>query len=79
VLSQYIMGAQEAGSLPAQETRVLLTARKLVQSKLIDIEMSLRGILRGFGLKIGKTNPNRFGLRVEELVAGHPTPARPSR
>src|SRR5262249_27098041 len=27
----------------------------------------------GFGLKIGKTNPNRFGLRVEELVAGHPT------
>src|SRR5262252_1921135 len=60
-------------SIPAQEVRALLTARKLVQSKLIDIEMSLRGILRGFGLKIGKTNPNRFGLRVEELVAGHPT------
>src|SRR5215472_9957277 len=57
-------------SIPAQEVRALLTARKLVQSKLIDIEMSLRGILRGFGLKIGKTNPNRFGLRVEELVAG---------
>ena len=60
-------------SMAAQEVRALLTARKLVQSKLIDIEMSLRGILRGFGLKIGKTNPNRFGLRVEELVAGHPT------
>src|ERR1700751_5202675 len=60
-------------AIPAQEVRALLTARKLVQSKLIDIEMSLRGILRGFGLKIGKTNPNRFGLRVEELVAGHPT------
>jgi hypothetical protein len=53
--------------------RALLTARKLVQSKLFDIEMSLRGILRGFGLKIGRTNPNRFGLRVEELVAGHST------
>src|SRR5262245_16343103 len=50
-------------SIPAQEVRALLTARKLVQSKLIDIEMSLRGILRGFGLKIGKTNPNRFGSR----------------
>lgn len=38
-------------SVPAQETRALLTARKLVQAKLYDIEMSLRGILRGFGLK----------------------------
>ncbi len=39
----------------AQETRALLTARKLVQGKLYDIEMSLRGILRGFGLKVGRT------------------------
>ena len=39
-------------SLPAQETRALLTARKLVQTKQHDIEMSLRGILRGFGLKV---------------------------
>lgn len=60
-------------SAPAQEVRALLTARKLVQSKLFDIEMSLRGILRGFGLKIGRTTPNGFGPRVEELVAGHPT------
>jgi len=43
-------------SLPAQETRALLTARKLVQSKHHDTEMSLRGILRGFGLKVGKTS-----------------------
>ena len=41
-------------SLPAQELRALLTARKLVQSKRHDIEMSLRGILRGFGLKVGR-------------------------
>ena len=33
----------------------MLTARKLVQSKLLDVENSLRGILRGFGLKVGKT------------------------
>ena len=38
-------------SIGAQETRAMLTARKLVQSKLQDIENSLRGILRGFGLK----------------------------
>lgn len=60
-------------SLPAQETRALLTARKLVQSKHHDTEMSLRGILRGFGLKVGKTSPRMFASRVRELVAGHPT------
>jgi transposase len=60
-------------SMGAQETRAMLTARALVQSKLRDIEMSLRGILRGFGLKVGKSTPNRFAGRVSELVAGHPT------
>jgi len=60
-------------SMAAQETRALLTARKLVQSKLYDIEMSLRGILRGFGLKVGPTTPKRFARRIEELVAGHST------
>ena len=60
-------------SLPAQETRALLTARKLMQSKRHDTEMSLRGILRGFGLKVGKTCPRTFSSRVRELVADHPT------
>jgi transposase len=50
-------------SVAAQETRALLTARKLVQSKLYDIEMSLRGVLRGFGLKVGRTTPKRFALQ----------------
>jgi transposase len=60
-------------SMEAQETRVILTARTLVQSKLHDVEASLRGMLRGFGLKVGKTTPNRFAARVNELVAGHPS------
>ena len=59
-------------SMSAQETRSLLTARKLVQSKLRDVENSLRGILRGFGLKVGKTTELEFAGRIEELVAGHP-------
>jgi len=50
-------------SLAAQEVRAQLTARKLVQSKLFDVEMSLRGILHGFGLKVGPTTPKRFGTR----------------
>src|SRR5450631_100246 len=59
-------------SMSAQETRTLLTARKLVQSKLRDVENSLRGILRGFGLKVGKTTEGKFARRIEELVVGHP-------
>jgi transposase len=58
-------------SMAAQETRAMLSARKLVQAKLHDIEMSLRGILRGFGLKVGKTTPRQFEGRIKELVAGH--------
>lgn len=60
-------------SLPAQELRAVLTARKLVQGKRHDIEMSLRGILRGFGLKVGPTTPRGFEGRIRELVQGHPT------
>jgi transposase len=60
-------------SMEAQETRAMLTARKLVQKELLETESSLRGILRGFGLKVGKTTPVQFEGRVKELVAGHPS------
>ena len=60
-------------SVAAQETRSLLGARKLLQSKLHDIELGLRGTLRGFGLKLGKTTPKTFESRVRSLVADHPT------
>ena len=57
-------------SMAAQEVRAVLTARKLLQSKLRDIENSLRGILRGFGLKVGKTTARSFAGRIDELVVG---------
>jgi transposase len=60
-------------SMAAQEVRALLTARKLAQSKLYDIEMSLRGILRGFGLKVGPTTSRSFAARINHLAAGHPS------
>jgi transposase len=60
-------------SLAAQETRAVLGARKLLQIKLHDIELSLRGTLRGFGLKVGKTTPKTFEGRVRDLVTEHPT------
>ena len=46
-----------AKSVGSQETRALLVARKLLLGKLRDVELSLRGVLRGFGLKVGNTNP----------------------
>ncbi|MFI5003331.1 MAG: IS110 family transposase [Reyranellales bacterium] len=60
-------------SLAAQEVRAVLTARKLVQNKLHDVEMHLRGILRNFGLKVGRTTQKGFAGRIGELVAGHAT------
>jgi transposase len=60
-------------SIAAQEVRAVLTARKLVQTKLQDVENSLRGILRGFGLKVGKTTARNFAGRIQELVKGHPS------
>ena len=42
---------------------------RLLQVKLHDIDMSLRG----FGLKVGPTTPARFEGRIRELVAGHPS------
>src|SRR3984893_9821519 len=59
-------------SMAAQEVRAILTARKLVQSKLLDVENSLRGILRGFGLKVGKTTRTNFAERIKELVKDQP-------
>lgn len=59
-------------SIAAQEVRAMLTARKLVQSKLRAVENSLRGIWRGFGLKVGKTTARSFAGRIRELAAGQP-------
>ncbi len=54
----------------AQEVRTLLTARKLLLGKMIDVELSIRGLLRGFGLKVGPTTKPKFAGRIRELIAG---------
>ena len=58
-------------SSDAQEVRALLVGRKVLQGKLRDVELSIRGILRGFGLKVGEVSKNRFVARIRELIAGH--------
>jgi transposase len=59
-------------SPPAQEVRALLVGRKLLQGKLQDVELSIRGILRGFGLKVGEVSKGRFVARIRELIGGQP-------
>ncbi len=62
-----------AKSINAQEVRALLTARKLIQAKLLDVESGMRGVLRGFGLKVGAISRGRFETRIRELVEGNAT------
>ena len=57
---------------PAQEIRALLTGRKMLQNKLKDVELGIRGLLRGFGLKVGKVSAGKYEARICELVLGHP-------
>jgi len=42
-----------------------------LQAKLRDIELSIRGILRGYGLKVGEVSRGRFEGRIRELIEGH--------
>jgi transposase len=63
-------GRCTASRLGPQEVRALLVGRKLLQGKLLDVELSIRGILRGFGLKVGVVSKGRFACRIRELVTG---------
>jgi hypothetical protein len=45
---------------------LLLTSRKLVQCKLLDLEADLRGTSRNFGLKVGIVSKANFEARITE-------------
>ena len=59
-------------TLRSQKLRMLLTHRKLLQSKAIAIDNDLRGTLRNFGIKVGVVGKVRFEARIRELVANYP-------
>ncbi len=58
-------------AVSSQEMRALLTSRKSALDVLIKIELSLRGVLRNFGLKLGAVSKGRYEARVRELIAGN--------
>jgi len=51
---------------------MLLTHRKLLQSKAIAIDNDLRGTLGNFGHKVGVVGTVKFEARIKELVASFP-------
>jgi transposase len=59
-------------TLRSQKLRMLLTHRKLLQSKAIAIENELRATLRNFGLKVGIAGKVKFEARIKELVENQP-------
>ncbi len=59
-------------TLRSQKLRMLLTHRKLLQSKAIAIENDLRGTVRNFGLKVGMVGTVKFEGRIKELVENLP-------
>jgi transposase len=59
-------------TLRSQKLRMLLTHRKLLQSKAIAIDNDLRGTLRNFGLKVGVVGTVKFEARIKELVENLP-------
>jgi len=59
-------------TLRSQKLRMLLTNRKLLQSKAVAIDNDLRGTLRNFGLKVGMVGTVKFEARIKELVENLP-------
>lgn len=55
-------------SAESQQLRLLLSNRKLLKRKLIDIENHIRGSLRAQGLFVGHVPRSRFDARVRELL-----------
>ena len=59
-------------SVSAQEMRALLTSRKSIQNAAIKLEQSIRGVLRNFGLKLGRVTKRNFETRIRALTDGNP-------
>jgi transposase len=60
-------------SIAAQEMRALLTARKLIQAKLFDVEMSVRGILSG---SVSRSGRRRRAALLDASVSWSPATPR---
>ena len=65
-----LYGPVHVKTLGSQKLRMLLTHRKLLQSKAIAIENDLRATLRNFGLKVGVVGPSGPSPHAVQLRLG---------
>jgi transposase len=59
-------------TLPSQEIRSLLSARRILQVKCIDVQNCIRGLLRACGLKLGRVSRIRFSGLVSQHLRKAP-------
>jgi transposase len=59
-------------SAESQRLRALLGARKIIQQKMIDLELHVRGTLKSFGHHLGQCSRDALAARASELVEGDP-------
>ena len=57
----------------ARDLRVLLSARQALGRRVKDLDNSVRGLLRGFGLRLQTGRRGQWSARVRELIDGNPT------
>lgn len=59
-------------SRESQHLRLLLTNRRTLKRKILDIENAVRMTLKGFGVKLGRLGRGSFADRVGAAVSGDP-------
>jgi transposase len=64
--------AVKVKSMAAHERKALLIARHQLVEMRVRVDNQLRGILKTFGLVIGKCGHGQIGQRAQELAEGHP-------
>jgi transposase len=64
--------AVQVKSMAAHERKALLIARHQLVEMRVQIDNQLRGILKTFGLVIGKCGHGQIGQRAEQLAEGRP-------
>ena len=52
----------------SQEARLLLTNRALLQRQRLQIQNTIRGTLKGFGVKLGKVSQGSFLARIRAVI-----------
>jgi transposase len=60
-------------AVTAREQRARLAARETLVRQVRDLENSVRGLLRGFGLRVPVLLRGRWSAAIRSLVEGHPS------